>query len=63
MTAISHDELVQMLQNHSITPVQYIMNSDYAYDFNVWCEEHCVTPDDDWAEFYMAQVSESVDNS
>ena len=56
MSAMNHEELVQLLQEGRIGHLQFVMNGDNAQDYLRWCEEHGTDPSDDSAEFYIEQT-------
>lgn len=52
MSKIQYDELVQFLQDGRIGHLEFVMNTDSAEDYLVWCEVHGTEPSDDSAEFF-----------
>jgi iron only hydrogenase large subunit-like protein len=49
---ITHEELVQLLQEGRIDFLQFVTNSEYSHDYIEWCKSHNVSPDNDSAEFF-----------
>lgn len=56
MSAMNHEELVQLLQEGRIGHLQFVMDGDNAKDYLRWCEEHGTDPSDNSAEFYIEQT-------
>ena len=56
MSAMKHEELVELLQEGRIGHLQYVMNGDNAQEYLDWCRSHGTEPSDDSAEFYIEQT-------
>lgn len=56
MSAMSYEELVELLQDGRIGYLQFVMNGENAQGFLKWCEEHGAEPTDETAEFYYDQT-------
>lgn len=56
MSAMKHEELVELLQEGRIGHLQFVMNGENASDYLDWCRSHGTDPSDDSAEFYIEQT-------
>lgn len=56
MSAMKHEELMELLQEGRIGHLQFIMNGDNAQDYLDWCKAHGCDPSDDSAEFYLEET-------
>lgn len=56
MTKISHNELVELLQDGRIDFLQYVANGEHGIEYINWCKEHNIDPSNDTAELFCQQV-------
>lgn len=56
MSAMKHEELVELLQEGRIGHLQFVMNGENAKNYLDWCRSHGTDPSDDSAEFYIEQT-------
>ncbi len=60
MSAMKHEELVELLQEGRIGHLQFVMNGENAQDYLDWCRSHGADPSDDSAEFFIEQTEIDV---
>lgn len=51
MSAMKHEELVQLLQEGKIGHLRFVMEGDNAREYLEWCRSHGTDPSDESAEF------------
>ncbi len=56
MSAMKHEELVELLQEGRIGHLQFVMNGENAKNYLDWCRSHGTDPSDDSAEFFIEQT-------
>ena len=56
MAAMTHDELVQLLQDGRIGYLQYVMTGENGTKYLEWCKGHSIEPSDESAEFFVEET-------
>ena len=60
MAKKTFDELVQLKQEDKIGWLEFVQLGDDAEDFSKWCEEHNVTPNEEYAELFVEMTEERL---
>lgn len=53
---ISHNELVELLQEGRINFLQFVANGEHGTDYINWCKAHNAEVNNDTAEFFCEQT-------
>ena len=53
---MSHEELVELLQEGKIGYLRFVMDGENAQEYMEWCQSHGTDPSDESAEFYVEQT-------
>lgn len=53
---MSHEELVELLQEGKIGYLRFVMDGENAQEYMEWCQSHGTDPFDESAEFYVEQT-------
>lgn len=56
----TYEELVELLQEGRIGYLQFLLESDQADDFLLWCEDHGTDASEESAEFYIDQTDTAM---